>query len=355
MRADRLISILLLLQVHHRLTARDLADRLEVSERTVHRDMEALSTAGIPVYAERGVGGGWSLVEGYETNLTGLNDVEIQSLFLSKPARLLTDLGLQSASESAMNKLLAALPALQRRDAQYVQQRVHIDASGWSNSQENVHYLPLLQEAIWQERKVKIIYELSTGPIVTPVLDPLGLVAKGNTWYLVAIFEGQHAVYRVSRIIDACLLEQPSERPKTFDLAAFWEASSAQLIANLPRYPVEVLARPEIVPLLRCGGRYSRVERVEPPDSEGWQRIGLLFESEDEACAYCLSFGPKLQVIAPLPLREELIASARQIAATYGYATVESLADSAASFRSNGHRQPAQHNGVALTSTPWHQ
>ncbi len=348
MRADRLISIMLLLQVHNRLTARDLADRLEVSERTIHRDMEALSTAGIPVYAERGVGGGWSLVEGYETNLTGLNDVEIQTLFLSKPARLLTDLGLQSAAESAMNKLLAALPAMQRRDAQYVQQRVHIDASGWSNSQENVHYLPLLQEAIWQERKVKIIYELSTGPIVTPVLDPLGLVAKGSTWYLVALFEGQHAVYRVSRMIDACLLEQPSERPQAFDLAAFWAESSAQLIANLPRYAVELLARPGIVPLLRAGGRYSRVERVEPPDAEGWQRVAIVFESAAEACAYCLSFGPKVQVLAPQSLREELIACAQQVVASYGYATVTTATESVVNFHGNGHRQFGQHNGLAV-------
>lgn len=344
MRADRLISIMLLLQVHQRLTARDLADRLEVSERTIHRDMEALSSAGIPVYAERGVGGGWSLVEGYETNLTGLNDVEIQTLFLSKPARLLTDLGLQSASESAMNKLLAALPAMQRRDAEYVRQRVHIDASGWSNAQEHVHYLPRLQEAIWQERRVKIIYELSTGPIVTPVLDPLGLVAKGSTWYLVALFVGKPAVYRVSRIIDACLLDEASARPSDFDLAAFWTESSAQLVANLPRYPVEVLARPEIVAALRGGGRFSRVEGVEPPDSEGWQRLTIIFETEAEACAHCLSFGPKMRVVAPLALREEVIASARQIAAGYGYATIATSREGIAGQYEESHRYVGHRN-----------
>lgn len=345
MRADRLISIMLLLQVHQRLTARDLAERLEVSERTIHRDMEALSSAGIPVYAERGVGGGWSLVEGYETNLTGLNDVEIQTIFLSKPARLLTDLGLQSAAESAMNKLLAALPAMQRRDAEYVRQRVHIDASGWSNTQENVHYLPRLQEAIWQERKLKIIYELSTGPIVTPVLDPLGLVAKGSTWYLVALFTGKPAVYRVSRIIDACLLDEASERPSRFDLAAFWAESSAQLVANLPRYPVEVLARPEVVPILRGGGRFSRVEQIEPPDSEGWQRLTIVFETEAEARAHCLSFGPKIRVVAPLALREEVIASARQIAAGYGYATITAGREVATGLHEESHRHVGHRNG----------
>ena len=319
MRADRLISILLLLQVHHRLTARDLADRLEVSERTIHRDMEALSTAGIPVYAERGVGGGWSLVEGYETNLTGLSDAEIQTLFLSKPARLLTDLGLQSASESAMNKLLASLPAMQRRDAEYVQQRVHIDVNGWSNTQETVAYLPLLQEAIWQERKIKIVYELSTGPIVTPVLEPLGLVAKGNTWYLVAVFKGNNAVYRVSRIFNACLLDEPCERPKHFDLAAFWAESSAQFFANLPRYPVEVLVQPAIVDTLRCWRRYGTVERVSPPEADGRQRVTLIFETAEEACAQCLSFGAQLEVLTPYELRQRVIEEARAALAQYAH------------------------------------
>lgn len=319
MRADRLISIMLLLQVHQRLTARDLADRLEVSERTIHRDMDALSTAGIPVYAERGVGGGWSLVEGYETNLTGLSDAEIQTLFLSKPARLLTDLGLQSASESAMNKLLASLPAMQRRDAEYVQQRVHIDVNGWANTHDKVAYLPLLQEAIWQERRIKIVYELSTGPVVTPKLDPLGLVAKGNTWYLVAVYNGNNAVYRVSRIFNACLLDEPCQRPKNFDLAAFWAESSAQFLARLPRYTVELLARQEIIDTLRCGRRFGTVENVSPPEADGRQRVAVVFESEEEACAQCLSFGPQLEVLTPYHLRQQVIEQAKAIVAQYAH------------------------------------
>ncbi len=322
MRADRLISIMLLLQVHNRLTARDLADRLEVSERTIHRDMEALSTAGIPVYAERGVGGGWSLVEGYETNLTGLSDAEIQTLFLSKPERLLTDLGLQAASESAMNKLLASLPAMQRRDAEYLQQRVHIDVNGWSNTRDTVTYLPLLQEAIWQERKVKIVYELSSGPVVTPELDPLGLVAKGNTWYLVAVYKGNNAVYRVSRIFNACLLDESCQRPKNFNLAAFWADSSAQFFANLPRYPVEVLARPEIVETLHCWRRAGNVESVSPPEADGRQRVTLIFETEEEACAQCLRFGPQLEVLTPYHLRQQVIEQARATVAQYAHQMV---------------------------------
>lgn len=322
MRADRLISIMLLLQVHRRLTARELAGRLEVSERTIHRDMEALSTAGIPVYAERGVGGGWSLVEGYETNLTGLSDAEIQTLFLSKPERLLTDLGLQSASESALNKLLAALPEIQRRDAEYVRQRVHVDVSSWSNTRDNIAYLPLLQEAVWQERRIKIVYELSTGPVVTPELDPLGLVAKGNTWYLVAVYKGNNAVYRVSRIYNACLLDEPCQRPKHFDLAAFWAESSAKFFSNLPRYPVEVLAQPETVDTLRCWRCSGKVEHVSPPEPDGRQRVMLIFETEEEACAECLSFGPELEVLTPYSLRQQVIDQAKATVARYAHQMV---------------------------------
>lgn len=158
MRADRLLSILLVLQVNRRITARELAKRLEVSERTIHRDMESLSAAGIPVYAERGAGGGWSLIEEYRTNLTGLNEPEIQALFLSGPARLLTDLGLHKASEAALIKLLAALPAMYRREAEYARQRIYVDVTGWNRSEEAVPVLPALQEAIWQERRMELSY-----------------------------------------------------------------------------------------------------------------------------------------------------------------------------------------------------
>src|SRR5205085_10567172 len=131
MRADRLVSILLLLQLHGRMTARGLAERLEVSERTIHRDMEALSAAGVPVVAERGAGGGWALVDGYRTNLTGLNGAEIQSLFTATPTRLLSDLSLDKASDAAHVKLLAALPEASRALAEYARQRIHVDAAGW--------------------------------------------------------------------------------------------------------------------------------------------------------------------------------------------------------------------------------
>src|SRR5712692_1757631 len=135
MRADRLLSIVLLLQIHRRMTAHALAQRLEVSDRTIYRDMDALSAAGIPVYAERGTGGGCALLEAYRTNLTGLNEAEIQALFLTGPSRLLADLGLRSASEAALIKLLAALPSMSRRQAEYARQRIHVDVASWHHTE----------------------------------------------------------------------------------------------------------------------------------------------------------------------------------------------------------------------------
>src|SRR5579871_117459 len=182
MRADRLLSIMLLLQVHRRMTASELARRLEVSERTIHRDMEALSAAGIPVTAQRGAGGGWLLLEGYRTNLTGLTNAEIQALFLTTPARLLADLGLGRASDAASIKLLAALPAVSRRGAEYARQRIHVDIAGWGQAEGSIPFLAALQDAIWQEYRVGIAYRRADGAAVERVVDPLGLVAKGSIW-----------------------------------------------------------------------------------------------------------------------------------------------------------------------------
>jgi predicted DNA-binding transcriptional regulator YafY len=317
MRADRLLSILLMLQVHTRLTARELAARLEVSERTIHRDMEALSTAGIPVFAERGSSGGWSLLDSYETNLTGLNETEIQALFLTKPPRLLSDLGLDKASEAAFIKLLAALPSTQRRDADYMRQRILIDVTGWRRSEDAVPFLPLVQDAIWQERRVKLTYRRSDGSAVERLLDPLGLVAKGSLWYLVAAAEGEVRTYRVSRIQDAALCDEAAQRPQGFDLAAFWAQSSAAFVANLPRYPVMVRADPAILSRMRYAGRYSRIEQVDPPGEDGRVRVSMVFELEEDAREYLLGLGPYVEVLEPPELREQVIDLARRVVAFY--------------------------------------
>lgn len=315
MRADRLLSILLLLQVQRRITARELALRLEVSERTIHRDMEALSSIGVSVVAERGTGGGWSLLEEYRTNLTGLNEPEIQSLFLSTPAHLLTDLGLHQASEAALIKLLAVLPEMQRRNAEYVSQRIHIDATSWHSQAEVVPALPILQQAIWRDRKVCFRYRRSD-ELVERLVDPLGLVAKGNVWYFIAAVEDQLRSYRVSRIQEACISEQPFTRPTTFDLAAYWAQSSKDFKAGLRCYVVTLRADPAVMTRIET----SKMFRVEPcsrPDSAGWLTFTLRFDTSYEACSYIFSFGSHVEILDPPELREQVIQLAENVLILY--------------------------------------
>lgn len=321
MRADRLLSIMLLLEVHRRLTARELARRLEVSERTIHRDMEALSAAGIPVYAERGAGGGWALVEEYRTNLTGLNKAEIQSLFFIKPSRLLADLGLEKASDAALIKLLAALPSTHRADAEYARQRIYVDVTGWNRSDETVEFLATLQEAVWQERKLRFSYQRGECDSVERLVDPLGLVAKGSVWYLVAAIEGDIRTYRVSRMLDAKILDEPCARPAQFDLAAYWEQAAVTFKARLPRYRATVRAHPGILLRMPYAGRFARIEQVGPPDEDGWVTVGLRFDAEEMACEYVLSFGAQMEVLEPPALRDKVISLAESVIAFYAQRT----------------------------------
>src|SRR5256714_12130360 len=229
MRADRLLSIMVLLQIYQRLSARELAQRLEVSERTIHRDMEALSMAGVPVVAERGTGGGWALVEGYRTNLTGLNGEEIQALLATAPSRLLADLNLERASDAAHVKLLAALPAESRRGAEYARQRIHVDVAGWGSAEETFPHLGTIQEAVWRERKLHLTYGrgCDDSTFERPV-DPLGLVAKGSVWYLVASVGGDVRSYRVSRVRGARPADERCGGPGGVDLAEVWGPAGAR-------------------------------------------------------------------------------------------------------------------------------
>lgn len=313
MRADRLISILLLLQVHRRITARELATRLEVSERTVHRDMEALSMAGIPVYAERGAHGGWALVDEYRTNLTGLKKEEIQALFLTQPHQLLADLGLEKASNAALIKLFAVIPSTNRGDAEYARQRIHIDVTGWNRPEEAIAFLPLIQQAVWQERKLEITYDRGECDAVERVVDPLGLVAKGSVWYLVAAVDGEMRSYRISRIRGAKMMDEVCAHPEGFDLAAYWEQSTARFKASLPRYAATVRVSPEIFPRLGFAGRFARIEKTGEPDEEGWRTVDIRFDVEEIACEYVLSFGPQIEVIEPDSLREKVVEMARSV------------------------------------------
>ncbi len=317
MRGDRLLSILLLLQVHRRLTAKEIARRLEVSERTIYRDMDALSAAGVPVYAERGSGGGWALLERYRTDLTGLSEQEALSLFVSGQTRLLADLGLNKASEAALIKLLAAIPSAYQRGAELARQRIHVDPAGWFQSEESTEHLRTIQDAVWQERRLRLTYQRTDDSVVERVVAPLGLVAKASVWYLVASVDGEPRTYRVSRVRGAELLEERSERPRGFDLAEFWRWSSSSLGERLRQYPVTLRARPDALEEARNVGRYAKLERELPPDEEGWSPMLVQFERAHEAMQYALRLGPEIEVTEPGELREMILERLRAMLVTY--------------------------------------
>src|SRR6266568_6387379 len=187
MRADRLLSILMLLQTKGRMTAHDLASQLEVSERTIYRDLDALSTAGIPVYTERGPGGGCSLVDGYQTRLTGLTEAEIRALFLFNMAAPLAELGLGKALDDALLKLEAALPADSRAKAEKVRQGFHLDTTWWYHPADTSSCLQTIQDALWQDHRLCLVYRENDGTWNEYRLDPYGLVSKASIWYLIGL------------------------------------------------------------------------------------------------------------------------------------------------------------------------
>src|SRR5580693_1143624 len=306
MRADRLLSIMLLLQVNRRVTARELAKRLEVSERTVLLDMDALSGVGVPVVAGRGAGGGWSLLEEYQTKLTGLSAAEIQSLFLARPERLMADLGLKREAEAAFIKLQASLPAVARQQAELARQRILIDTRGWRDPAESITCLPVLLDALWHERRVRFSYRRALGEPGDREGDPLGLVAKGSAWYLIAHVEGETKTYRVSRISGAVILDQPSRRPAGFDPADYWERSASEFREKLPRYYATYLASPPVMRRVRYRGW-----RLEGETPEGDRvRVRLRFDVEEEAIQFALSFGGDVEAVEPPELRAKVLAGA---------------------------------------------
>ena len=248
MRADRLLSLLMILQARGRVTAQRLADELGVSVRTIYRDIDALSTAGVPVYAERGPGGGCALVESYRTNLTGLTQDEVRALFMLSVPAALDELGVSQELRAAMRKLAAALPTDYRYDEERVRQRIHLDWAGWAQPEEPVPHLQTVQQAVWEDRKLHLTYRLRFEARAEWLVAPYGLVAKANVWHLVCAREGHLRVYQVSQVVEAAIAEESFERPVDFDLAAFWQAWCAEVEENRSYYPVVVRVAPDLVP-----------------------------------------------------------------------------------------------------------
>jgi predicted DNA-binding transcriptional regulator YafY len=305
MRADRLLYALLLLQAYRRLTGRELAKRLEVSARTVHRDMEALSAAGVPVFALRGSRGGWQLHEDWRTRVPGLEEAELRALLMAQP-RVLGDARLARAAERALDKLMASLPLSLRERAASIRQRLYVDTTGWGGAAEELSMLPIVQDAVSRDRKLAIRYRRPNVEPVERTVDPLGLVAKGSTWYLVASTPDGLRTYRVSRIEQARLVDRPSERPPDFDLAAYWKSSTEELRKTWTRYEASLRLEPRAAGSLRSWRTTSPLPAVESSGPEGWVGLRVQFEDEEQARFVVLGFGPRVEVIDPPSLRERV-------------------------------------------------
>jgi predicted DNA-binding transcriptional regulator YafY len=319
MRADRLLSLLMLLQTRGRMTAEDLADELEVSVRTIYRDLTALSASGVPVYCERGPGGGVAFVEEYRTTLTGLTADEARALFMMSVPAPLTQLGVGQVLKAAMLKLSAALPDSRRSDEARARQRIHLDSSWWFQSEEPVPCLQTIQQAIWKDRKLDLNYRSHFGASVEQVVAPYGLVAKANLWHLVYAREGVVRVVRVSQVLEARMLDESFDRPADFDLAAFWERWCADYESQ-PPFVARVRVSPQMIPSLRyfLEERFRNLSsRDLPPDPDGWVTLDLPFESFSTARTRLLGLGRAVEVLEPTALRKSIIDYAEQIKNLY--------------------------------------
>lgn len=321
MRADRLLTLLLLLQTRGRMSARELAEELEVSERTIYRDIEALSLAGVPVYAETGRDGGYALLESYRTSLTGLTEAEVQALFMLEIPAPLADLGVGQALRSALLKFAAALPEEHRFEESRVRQRFYLDASWWERGGESPPHLQALYQAVWQDRKVLLTYRPLANVVMEQTVDPYGLVAKAGVWYLVCARAGRIRVHRISELIATSLLDEGFARPEGFDLAGFWAGWVAERARQQGQYPVVFRISPQLRPYLQMyfGERVqSALDRAGEADERGWLTLELSFESLEAARDCLLACGGGVEVLAPRALRLGVRDYAEQIAAVYG-------------------------------------
>ena len=319
MRADRLLSILLLLQERGQLTAGELAAELEVSERTIYRDLDALSAAGVPVYAERGPGGGCALIDSYRTDLTGLTRDEVRALFMLSIPAPLAELGLDQDLKAAMLKLSAALPDLHRPLGAQTRQRIHLDAAPWFPVEQHTPHLRTIQRGVWENRRLKMTYRLAFDAQVNNIVEPYGLVAKSNEWYLVFHLDSDLFVRKVSEILEVELTGDSFTLPPDFNLVEFWSDWCHGYENNRPQYPIKVRMHCDLLRylhFLRDPILQNVTEHIET-DNEEWQEMTLTFETFDSARTRILGFGGAAEVLAPGALRKSVQDFAGQIIKIY--------------------------------------
>ena len=321
MRASRLLSLLMLLQTRGRMTASDLAAEAGVSVRTIYRDIDALSASGVPIFSEPGPAGGFELVAGFRTRLTGLTADEASALFLAGMPGAAAELGLGSFLAAAELKVLAALPPGLRASAALVRERFLLDAPGWFREDDTPRHLATIATAVWEQRVVVIRYGLGEDERER-TLSPLGLVLKAGIWYLVALSGDEPRTYRVSRIAEVNALDEPFSRPEGFDLAGYWQESTGEFLAWLYRGRATLRLSPDGVCLLR---RHAdqwvaevALDTATLPDPEGWMGVEVPIESEEIALSQFLQLGAHAEVLAPATLRQRMAETAQGMASIYG-------------------------------------
>jgi predicted DNA-binding transcriptional regulator YafY len=325
MRADRLLSMLMLLETRGRMTAQELSEKLEVSERTIYRDVNALSFAGVPIYAERGPNGGISLIESFKSDLTGLTRDEVRALFMVSIPPALTDLGLDQDLRAAMLKLSAALPSTLRSDEVRTMQRIHIDPAPWrkEHSSESVPHLQTVQKAVWESKVLAIQYRSMLGPnvgLLDANLQPYGVVAKAGVWNVVAKRKDHIAVVNISHIEQAQILDETFRIPEDFDLVKFWKAWCEGIEKYQYAFPVKMRIAPSLIPKLPYffgEGIRESLQQCGNPDEDGWITVEIPFESHEEARGRLLRFGGVIEVLEPIALRFSLKDYAEQIIGVY--------------------------------------
>ncbi len=313
MKASRLLSILMLLQSHGRMTAGALAQAMEVSERTILRDVDQLSAAGVPLWGERGRQGGFQLREGWSTQLTGMTEPEANALLLAGLPGPATELGLGAAAASARLKMVASLPAPWREQAARVGERLHIDPVDWYRAQDTPHFLRDAADAVWRGRRISVSYESWRG-VARRELDPLGLVLKAGAWYLAACEVGKDGVrtYRLASLRGLVVGARAVRRPRGFDLGRWWQESSARFESGLRQLQAQVRLSERGLAWLAN----ARTPFVAVPDG-GRGDVLLAFESIEQGARQLLAFGAEVEVIEPAALRHEVLRQARALVARH--------------------------------------
>ncbi|SDI34617.1 helix-turn-helix transcriptional regulator [Nonomuraea jiangxiensis] len=322
MRASRLLSLLLLLQTRGRMTAPELAEELEVSVRTVYRDVEALSAAGVPVYADRGPAGGYQLLDGYRTRLNGLTAEEASSLFLAGLPGPAAELGLAEVAAAAELKLLAALPPEPRSHAARMRERFLLDVPGWYRSGDDVPHLSAVAAAVWDQRPLHMTYRRWGRQVVDRVVHPYGLVLKGGSWYMVAAPPGgTPRTYRVARVLTVETLPGRFSRPEEFELAEFWHGYTQEFRERMYTARAVIKLAPGRGDLLAytMGADVvtAALDAAGEPDAEGWLTLTVPVESLTHARWLLLRMGTDVEVLGPPELRALMVEAVTALGKIY--------------------------------------